>query len=160
MRDDTLAWMNELTAEMEERRKRVHRGGGEARTARQHAAGKLTARERLDALLDAGSFVGTRTFTLRYATIAANTNASLGLRNFGEVGVRFGIEPSSPRFQSVGYPGADGEAAAAHGHFVTVTASYGPARPVPEPASLALAGVALLMLGTRWSTRCSTRTSS
>ncbi|MDF1523801.1 MAG: carboxyl transferase domain-containing protein, partial [Trueperaceae bacterium] len=57
MRDDTLAWMNELTAEMEERRKRVHRGGGEARVARQHAAGKLTARERLDALLDPESFV-------------------------------------------------------------------------------------------------------
>ncbi len=62
MRDDTLAWMNELTAEMEERRKRVHRGGGEARTARQHAAGKLTARERLDALLDPGSFVELGTF--------------------------------------------------------------------------------------------------
>lgn len=25
--DDTLAWMNELTAEMEERRKAVHKGG-------------------------------------------------------------------------------------------------------------------------------------
>ncbi len=57
MPDDTLAWMNELTADMEERRKRVHRGGGEARVAKQHAAGKLTARERIDALLDAGSFV-------------------------------------------------------------------------------------------------------
>jgi propionyl-CoA carboxylase beta chain len=31
--------------------------GGAARVARQHAAGKLTARERVDALLDAGSFV-------------------------------------------------------------------------------------------------------
>ncbi|HLU67943.1 MAG TPA: acyl-CoA carboxylase subunit beta [Kofleriaceae bacterium] len=33
------------------------RGGGEERIARQHAAGKLTARERIDALLDPGSFV-------------------------------------------------------------------------------------------------------
>ncbi len=32
-------------------------GGGPARVERQHAAGKLTARERLDLLLDAGSFV-------------------------------------------------------------------------------------------------------
>ncbi len=31
--------------------------GGEARIAKQHEAGKLTARERLEALLDAGSFV-------------------------------------------------------------------------------------------------------
>ncbi|MDQ7850826.1 MAG: carboxyl transferase domain-containing protein, partial [Armatimonadota bacterium] len=31
--------------------------GGEERIRRQHAAGKLTARERLDLLLDAGSFV-------------------------------------------------------------------------------------------------------
>ncbi len=32
-------------------------GGGQARIERQHAAGKLTARERIDALLDPGSFV-------------------------------------------------------------------------------------------------------
>lgn len=32
-------------------------GGGEARIERQHAAGKLTARERVDLLLDPGSFV-------------------------------------------------------------------------------------------------------
>jgi acetyl-CoA carboxylase carboxyltransferase component len=55
--DDTLAWMNELTAEMEERRKMVHKGGGEARQQKQREAGKLTARERIHALLDAGSFV-------------------------------------------------------------------------------------------------------
>ena len=32
-------------------------GGGVARVEKQHAAGKLTARERLDLLLDPGSFV-------------------------------------------------------------------------------------------------------
>ena len=32
-------------------------GGGQARIDRQHEAGKLTARERIDALLDEGSFV-------------------------------------------------------------------------------------------------------
>ena len=57
MSDDTLAWMNELTAEMEERRKRVERGGGEKRIEKQHAQGKLTARERIHTLLDEGTFV-------------------------------------------------------------------------------------------------------
>ncbi len=57
MRDDTLTWMNELTAEMEERRKKVAAGGGPARQKKQRDAGKLTARERLDHLLDEGSFV-------------------------------------------------------------------------------------------------------
>ena len=32
------------------------RGGGDARIAQQHAKGKLTARERVDLLLDEGSF--------------------------------------------------------------------------------------------------------
>ncbi|HEX7022858.1 MAG TPA: carboxyl transferase domain-containing protein, partial [Trueperaceae bacterium] len=63
MADDTLAWMNELTAEMEERRKRVERGGGEARVRKQHEAGKLTARERIAALLDEESFVELGVFT-------------------------------------------------------------------------------------------------
>ncbi|MDQ3460923.1 MAG: acyl-CoA carboxylase subunit beta [Deinococcota bacterium] len=49
--------MNELTAEMEERRKVVEKGGGEARIAKQHEGGKLTARERVAKLLDEGSFV-------------------------------------------------------------------------------------------------------
>ncbi len=57
MSDDTLAWMNELTAEMEERRKRIALGGGEERIRKQHDAGKLTARERIGELLDDGSFV-------------------------------------------------------------------------------------------------------
>ncbi|MBI4516070.1 MAG: acyl-CoA carboxylase subunit beta [Deltaproteobacteria bacterium] len=37
-------------------------GGGEERIKRQHAGGKLTARERVDALLDPGSFVETDKF--------------------------------------------------------------------------------------------------
>ncbi|MFO7545246.1 MAG: acyl-CoA carboxylase subunit beta [Trueperaceae bacterium] len=57
MTDDTLAWMNELTAEMEERRKGVAQGGGPQRIRKQHEAGKLTARERITALVDEGSFV-------------------------------------------------------------------------------------------------------
>ncbi|MCB9143537.1 MAG: methylmalonyl-CoA carboxyltransferase, partial [Anaerolineales bacterium] len=37
-------------------RQQALRGGGEDRIARQHAAGKLTARERLNFMLDKGSF--------------------------------------------------------------------------------------------------------
>jgi propionyl-CoA carboxylase beta chain len=42
---------------LRDRRERIRAGGGADRIARQHAAGKLTARERLEALLDGGSFV-------------------------------------------------------------------------------------------------------
>ena len=41
---------------LERRRAEALLGGGEARIARQHEKGKLTARERLDVLLDEGSF--------------------------------------------------------------------------------------------------------
>jgi len=61
--DDTVAWNNELTAEMEERRKRIEKGGGDERIERQHSAGKMTARERIDALLDADTFVELGVFT-------------------------------------------------------------------------------------------------
>lgn len=37
-------------------REKARQGGGEGRVAKQHARGKLTARERLDLLLDAGTF--------------------------------------------------------------------------------------------------------
>ena len=48
--------MSANIAEMESRRALARMGGGEARIAAQHAKGKLTARERLDVLLDDGSF--------------------------------------------------------------------------------------------------------
>ncbi len=48
--------MSANIAEMERRREAARMGGGEARIAAQHAKGKLTARERLDVLLDEGSF--------------------------------------------------------------------------------------------------------
>ena len=48
--------MTGIIEELEERRKRARAGGGERRTEAQHGKGKLTARERLDLLLDEGSF--------------------------------------------------------------------------------------------------------
>ena len=47
---------NGLMTDLERRQKEAMQGGGEKRTARQHEQGKLTARERLDILLDEGSF--------------------------------------------------------------------------------------------------------
>ncbi|MBC7386632.1 MAG: acyl-CoA carboxylase subunit beta [Cryobacterium sp.] len=44
-------------AELNERKRLSELGGGEERIAKQHASGKLTARERLELLLDPGSFV-------------------------------------------------------------------------------------------------------
>ena len=43
--------------QLEERRRQAELGGGAARLAAQHKRGKLSARERLDLLLDKGSFV-------------------------------------------------------------------------------------------------------
>lgn len=42
---------------LETKRKQSLVGGGEKRIVSQHSRGKLTARERLDVLLDRGSFV-------------------------------------------------------------------------------------------------------
>ncbi len=49
--------MRELVAELNRRRARVAAMGGPEPVARQHAAGKLTVRERLALLFDGGSFV-------------------------------------------------------------------------------------------------------
>ena len=48
--------MKAILGRLELRRKRAHAGGGSARVAAQHAKGKLTARERIELLLDRGSF--------------------------------------------------------------------------------------------------------
>src|SRR5512134_831143 len=48
--------MKEVLEELEVRRAKAHAGGGPARIEAQHKRGKLTARERLQLLLDDGSF--------------------------------------------------------------------------------------------------------
>src|SRR5215216_5140518 len=48
--------MQKIIAELEAKRMQARLGGGQARIDTQHAKGKLTARERLDVLLDPGSF--------------------------------------------------------------------------------------------------------
>ncbi len=46
-----------MVTDLHERRERQKLGGGEEKIAKQHAAGKLTARERIDLLVDPGTFV-------------------------------------------------------------------------------------------------------
>jgi propionyl-CoA carboxylase beta chain len=48
--------MQDILRELEARREAARQGGGARRVAAQHARGKLTARERIDLLLDPGSF--------------------------------------------------------------------------------------------------------
>ena len=48
--------LRELVDDLHERRQRARLGGGEEKIARQHEAEKLTARERLDLLIDDGTF--------------------------------------------------------------------------------------------------------
>ncbi|GAB4348002.1 MAG: acyl-CoA carboxylase subunit beta [Oricola sp.] len=48
--------MQEILEQLEERRREARLGGGQKRIDAQHAKGKLTARERLEVLLDEGSF--------------------------------------------------------------------------------------------------------
>ncbi len=48
--------MKDILAELEERRENARLGGGQKRIDAQHARGKLTARERIELLLDEGSF--------------------------------------------------------------------------------------------------------
>jgi propionyl-CoA carboxylase beta chain len=48
--------MKDILDRLEQRRAQARAGGGEARTQAQHSKGKLTARERIELLLDKGSF--------------------------------------------------------------------------------------------------------
>ncbi len=49
--------LSELNDQLRERRDAAERGGGEEKIAKQHERGKLTARERIDLLVDEGTFV-------------------------------------------------------------------------------------------------------
>ena len=60
--------MKTILDQLEARRAGARLGGGEARIASQHAKGKLTARERIDVLLDEGSFEETDMFVEHRST--------------------------------------------------------------------------------------------
>lgn len=54
-------WDKHFNEDLEKRRKEAREGGGVRRVEKQHDAGKLTARERIDILFDKGSFVEVNT---------------------------------------------------------------------------------------------------
>jgi len=60
--------MHEKLKRLEELRRQAELGGGEARLKAQHERGKLSARERLDLLLDEGSFVELDRFVTHRST--------------------------------------------------------------------------------------------
>ncbi len=60
--------MEEKLRELEDRRAKILAGGGPKRVAAQHEKGKMTARERIELLLDPGTFVELDTFIEHRAT--------------------------------------------------------------------------------------------
>src|SRR5581483_7681405 len=56
-------------AELRQKRNRIAEGGGRERTEKQHASGKLTARERIEALVDRGTFQEIGAFARHRATL-------------------------------------------------------------------------------------------
>ena len=60
--------MDEKIKELREKKKHAKMGGGKDRIAAQHKKGKLTARERIDLLLDKDSFVELDEFALHHCT--------------------------------------------------------------------------------------------
>src|SRR6267378_5989883 len=66
--EETVPTNEERTARLQAMRAEALLGGGEARIEQQHARGKLTARERLELLLDADSFTELDAFVTHRAT--------------------------------------------------------------------------------------------
>ncbi len=60
--------MKDILQQLDTQRARARQGGGDKRVAAQHAKGKLTARERLELLLDDGSFEEFDTFVAHRCT--------------------------------------------------------------------------------------------
>ena len=63
--------------ELEKRNQQADRAGGDKAIERQHAAGKLTARERLNILLDEGSFVELDRFVTHHCTDFGMENSKI-----------------------------------------------------------------------------------
>lgn len=97
-----MTWQTELN-EVAQRKTLAQRMGGEEKVARQHAHGKLTVRERIDQLLDAGTFreVG-------------------GLSGWAVRNTQGGIEDFGPTNQVAGWGHIDGQPVAVVGDDFTV----------------------------------------
>ncbi|MBX5436911.1 MAG: acyl-CoA carboxylase subunit beta [Alicyclobacillaceae bacterium] len=63
--------MEDRIRDLADRRRRVELGGGDKRILQQHERGKLTARERIDLLVDAGSFRELSTFAATRSAVGS-----------------------------------------------------------------------------------------
>jgi acetyl-CoA carboxylase carboxyltransferase component len=97
-----MSWEPELE-ELRRREELARRMGGEERVARQHASGRLTVRERIDRLLDAGTF--------------HETGALAGRGSYGEAGELVDFLPANT---VVGQGRIDGRRAVVQGDDFTV----------------------------------------
>ncbi|MFN4191099.1 MAG: carboxyl transferase domain-containing protein, partial [Pseudothermotoga sp.] len=61
--------MDELLRKLQQLNEKMEQGGGTEKIEKQHAQGKLTARERINLLVDEGSFVETDKFVKHRATL-------------------------------------------------------------------------------------------
>ncbi|CAN0069094.1 unnamed protein product, partial [Chrysoparadoxa australica] len=66
--------MKDILQELQDRRENARLGGGQKRIDSQHAKGKLTARERIELLVDEGSFE-------EYDTFVAHRCTDFGMEN-------------------------------------------------------------------------------
>jgi propionyl-CoA carboxylase beta chain len=86
-----MSYLDQLK-ELAEREKKAETGGGAERIAKQHAAGKLTARERIELLMDPGTFVELDKFvTHRCSDFGMEQQKFLGdgvVTGFGTIGGR------------------------------------------------------------------------
>lgn len=65
-------WDSKLKSELKEKREKMLKGGGERRIRAQHEKGKHTARERIEMLLDEGSFVEFAGFQISDVPVAGS----------------------------------------------------------------------------------------
>ncbi|MGI8796744.1 MAG: acyl-CoA carboxylase subunit beta [Acidimicrobiia bacterium] len=84
-----------LVGELKERRDRALDMGGPERVERQHSLGKLTVRERLDVLLDEGTWV-------EYGMLADHMDPGLGDRSLAADGVVTGVGEIEGRRVAIG----------------------------------------------------------
>ncbi|MBQ6888789.1 MAG: acyl-CoA carboxylase subunit beta [Lachnospiraceae bacterium] len=83
---------NDAIKDLEERRRKAALGGGQSRINKQHESGKMTARERIEVLLDEGSFVEVDGFIeSRIDDFDLDKRRALGdgvVTGYGEIGGR------------------------------------------------------------------------
>ena len=92
--------MKDIVEQLEDRRQQARMGGGQRRIDAQHARGKLTARERLDILLDEGSFEAAA-YELGVSASAVSQRIRALEREVGQVLLRRGT-PCEPTEAGIG----------------------------------------------------------